>query len=98
MRRVVVRYKTTPEAAEENQSLVEAVFAELAESQPDGLGYATFRLEDGVSFVHVAFIEDENPLSESAAFAAFQENIKDRCVEPPEATPGTLIGSYGMFR
>ena len=69
---VVVRYRTRPERAEENQQLVEEVFAELAASQPDGLRYATFRLADGEQFVHVAEVDTAdgaNPLAGVAAFA-----------------------------
>ena len=59
----VVRYRTKPEHADENERLVRDVFAELAETDPDGLHYATFRLDDGVSFVHVAVLDGEvNPL------------------------------------
>ena len=60
----VVRYRTKPEHADENARLVGAVFAELAADDPGGLRYVTLRLEDGVSFVHVAVIEGEiNPLA-----------------------------------
>jgi hypothetical protein len=51
---VIVRYKTTEEAAARNVELVQNVMAELAETEPEGLRYATFRLEDGVSFMHIA--------------------------------------------
>ena len=68
----VVRYRNKPEHAEENAELVRAVFAELAANDPGGLRYATFRLDDGVTFVHVATIEgDVNPLASSAAFGSF---------------------------
>ncbi len=98
MKRVVVRYKTKPDRADENQALVENVFKELADSDPDGLRYATFRLEDGVTFVHVAFIEgDQNPLSEVAAFKEFQREIGDRCEEPPAAQDATVVGSYRLL-
>ncbi|HZE31310.1 MAG TPA: hypothetical protein VE198_07720 [Actinoallomurus sp.] len=91
----IVRYRTRPEAAEENQRLVEKVFAELGAEDPGGLRYATFRLADGVSFVHVVVHEgDENPLGDSAAFAAFQQGIGDRVSEPPNAEEATLVGSY----
>ncbi len=98
MKRVVVRYKTKPDRADENQALVEDVFAELAASDPGGLRYATFRLEDDVTFVHVAFIEgDGNPLGATAAFAEFQREIADRCDEPPLAMGATVVGSYRML-
>jgi hypothetical protein len=95
----VIRYTTTPEAADENERLVRAVFAELAETKPDGLHYATFRLDDGVSFVHVAQHDDEqNPLTSSSAFAQFQSGIRDRVVAGPVPADATVIGSYRLFR
>jgi hypothetical protein len=93
----VVRYTTTPEAADENQRLVQAVYAELAAADPGTIQYATFRLDDGVSFVHVAIRDpDDNPLSRSAAFAAFQAGLMDRCAVPPAPAGATVVGSYGF--
>jgi hypothetical protein len=92
---VIVRYKTRADAAEENQRLVEQVFAELARDDPGGLRYATFRLADGVTFVHVATVEGEaNPLQKVRAFAEFQRDIGDRCIEPPDPADATIVGSY----
>ncbi len=96
---IVVRYRPQPEAADENQRLVEAVFAELAATDPGGLRYATFRLADG-TFVHIADVEGEdNPLAATAAFGEFQAGIAERCVpgETPNAQPAELVGSYRMF-
>ena len=91
----VIRYRVKAELADENERLVRDVFAELAAEKPDGLRYATFRLADGVSFLHVAEIEGEtNPLAQSAAFSAFQSHIGDRVVEGPEASDATMVGSY----
>jgi Antibiotic biosynthesis monooxygenase len=95
MRRAMVRYKVKPERVAENEELVRAVYEELRRTQPDGLRYATFQLEDGVSFVHLAEIEDEhNPLSDLQAFKQFQENIGERCDEAPVATRLREIGSF----
>jgi acyl dehydratase len=94
----VIRYRTKPEHAEENERLVRGVFAELAEEQPEGLHYATFRLDDGVSFVHVAVTDgDENPLTSSAAFAAFQAGIGDRCAEGPTPADAAVIGNFRLI-
>ena len=68
MRQVMVRYKVKPAQVEENVELVRAVYDELRRTEPRGLRYATFRLDDGVSFVHLAVIETENggsPLSDA---------------------------------
>ena len=54
MRHTVVRYTVKPGSEEENEELVRAVYRELAELRPEGFRYATYRLEDGRTFVHVA--------------------------------------------
>ena len=46
-KRLVTRYATqSSEAADENQRRVEAVFEELAASQPDNVSYIVLRLAD----------------------------------------------------
>lgn len=93
----VVRYTTAPETAADNAALIRDVFAELADQHTDGIRYAALRLDDGVSFVHVAAITGEqNPLTASSAFKAFQAGIADRCVRGPRAASATLIGSHGL--
>ena len=98
MSTTIVRYRPMADRADENQSLIEAVFAELKANRPDGLRYASFRLEDG-TFVHIAEVEgDTNPLPQTAAFGAFTAEIHDRCEagEGPNAQGATLVGSYGF--
>jgi hypothetical protein len=96
-RTVVVRYNTSADTAEQNQHLVEQVFAELNADDPGGLRYITLRLADGATFVHVAILEGaDNPLEHSPAFAAFQKGIAERCVEPPAPSTATVVGSYGF--
>jgi hypothetical protein len=91
----VVRYETRPEAADDNQRLVEAVFAQLAADDPGGLRYAVLRLADGVTFVHVAIVEGEtDPLPRLSAFAEFQAGHGGRTVGPPIPAEATLLGAY----
>lgn len=95
---VVVRYETRPDAAQENQELVEKVFAELNATNPDGLRYASFLLADGVTFVHVAQVDGpENPLFQLSSFAEFQRQIGSRTVGPPDSSDATIVGSYGFL-
>ena len=57
--------------------------------------YATYRLDDGVTFVHVARLADsENPLAALPAFAEFQRELLERCVEQPAPSAATVVGSY----
>jgi hypothetical protein len=98
MRQVMVRYKVKPDRAAENEELVRAVYDELHRTEPAGLRYATFQLDDGVSFVHFASTEDEHsPLAQVKAFGRFQENIADRCDEAPVVTELREIGSFHVF-
>jgi hypothetical protein len=98
---VIVRYETKPDRADENQRLVEKVFAELAEHQPDSFRYASFRLEDGVSFIHVVTETDggSKPMSlaDLPAFQEFQREIADRCAVQPAAQGATIVGAHRFF-
>ena len=94
----VVRYTTHAGSADENEKLIKAVFAQLAEQLPKGLRYLAIRLDDGVSFIHVAVHDnDHNPLAELPAFGVFASTIKERCTDGPSLVNGTVVGSYGNF-
>ena len=100
MKQIIVRYTVKPERAAENEELVRAVYTELHQEKPSGLHYATYQLDDGVSFIHVAAHYTENgqsPLSELRAFKRFQEHIDDRCDEGPVVSSVREIGSYRLF-
>jgi len=100
MRRVMVRYKVKADRAAENESYIKKVFEQLERERPAGIRYATFKLDDGVSFVHIASIQSTdggNPLTELSAFKAFSAGVKERCVDPPVRVDLTEIGSYGFF-
>ncbi|WP_112242113.1 hypothetical protein [Kribbella monticola] len=87
----VIRYRTKVEAADENQRLIENVFAELAVKAPAGLRYSSYRLDDGVSFLHIA---DGDGLQDLPAFQEFQRGLADRLVEGPDRVQATQVGGY----
>ena len=100
MRTVMVRYKVKAEKAAENENYITRVFEQLKAEQPAGLHYASFKLEDGVSFVHISALEgagESNPLGELAAFKAFTAQIKERCEELPVVVELKQVGSYHFF-
>ena len=100
MKKILVRYKVFPDQAKENEEYIRAVFDQLSAEAPDGIRYASFKLEDGVSFVHIASVETSdgsNPLPELSAFKNFVGDIKTRCEEPPVAQELTEIGNYNLF-
>ena len=93
-RAVVVRYRTRPDAADDNEQLIHAVFQELTAARPGGIRYSAFRVGE-TTFVHVAvFDSDQNPLEALPAFQMFTSGIADRCEEPPAPMAGRLVGSY----
>jgi quinol monooxygenase YgiN len=98
MRRVMVRYRVKPDQVARNEELVRAVYAALHQREPTGLRYATFRLENGVTFVHIAETADaRNPLSDLEAFQEFQKEIEARCDEAPAVTELHEIGAFRLF-
>src|SRR3954465_13051086 len=97
MTATVVRYQAKPERADENQKLIEAVFADLEQRRTNGFTYQVFRLEDGVSFVHVVVehdVPDADSLQDVPAFQAFVQEIGDRCDVPPLAMGATVVGRH----
>ncbi len=100
MKQMMVRYKVKADRAAENESYITRVFEQLDREKPPGLHYATFKLEDGVSFVHLATTDTpdgSSPLVTFSAFQAFTAQIGDRCEEPPVSTPLQKVGSYAWF-
>ncbi len=97
MKRTLIRYKTRPETTEQNQRLIEDVFAELQEKSPDGIRYMALKLGDG-SFLHFVETGDgDNTLPGLDAFRRFQSGVRERCVEPPQPSDATIVGNYRML-
>jgi hypothetical protein len=96
MKRTLIRYRTRPETTLENQRLIESVFQELQAKAPEGVRYMALKLDDGTFLHFVESGDGGSPLPELAAFRAFQSGIKDRCVEPPQASAATIVGNYRM--
>jgi hypothetical protein len=97
-RQVMVRYKVAPAMVARNEELVRAVYAELHDADPPGFMYTTLKLDDGVTFVHIARSENgPGPLSELAAFQRFLDGIAERCTEQPVTSEFVEIGAFRMF-
>jgi predicted SnoaL-like aldol condensation-catalyzing enzyme len=97
-KRLVTRYGTkSPEDANENESRIAGVFAELDKTKPDNVSYLVLRLADG-SFVHVSFHDhsdtEVNPISSTAAFAHFQDGHAERREGGVDQQTATLVGAY----
>jgi len=98
MEKVIVRYKVKPGKAEENEQLIKGVYQQLHLEGMEGLSYATYKLEDGLTFLHIANYSGEGnaPLTGIDAFKKFSAGIKDRCDELPVVDHVTEIGSFNF--
>jgi hypothetical protein len=97
MQATVVRYQAKPDRADENQQLIEAVFADLDQRGARGFTYQVFRLDDGVSFVHVVVEHDvdaPDSLQDRPAFQAFVADVESRCDVLPQASGATVVGRH----
>ena len=97
MKTVMVRYRTKPERAEENEAMVRRVFDALARSGPPDVHYRVLREADGATFVHLSTRPagaEGNPLMQVEAFREFVAGIKERCEDPPKDLVMRFLGEY----
>lgn len=95
MTRLMICYRVKHDRVERNLGLLRAVYEEMESVQPDGLSYATFQLEDGVSFVDLVDTKDgPGPLSRLEAFRRFRSTLDERCDEPPTMTELREVGAF----
>ena len=91
---VMIRYKLKRDQVERNLELLRAVYEELESVQPDGLRWATFHLEDEVSFVDFAVVDGPGRLSRLKAWRPYRATLDERCDEPPVMTELQEVGSF----
>ena len=96
---VMVRYRVKPDRVAENERYIKKVFEQLDDERPNGLSYASFKLGDGVSFMHIVSdaTDQGGRLSGFPAFREFTAAIAERCDEPPVVTRLEKIGSFRAF-
>ena len=100
MKRMMVRYKVKPERVAENERSIVSVFEQLNREQPAGLRYVSFKLDDGVSFMHIVEVDapdGAHPLRALSTFNAFTASVRDRCDEPPVSVELQAVGAYHLF-
>jgi hypothetical protein len=97
MKRTLVRYRTKPERAEENERLIGKVFQALQEASPDGVRYLALKLDDGTFLHFVETVDGTSPIPGLAAFQAFLSGIKERCIDPPRSGDVAIVGNYRML-
>ncbi len=91
---VMIRYKVKPDHVERELELLRAVYEELESTQPDGLRYATFQLEDEVSFVEFVVTDGPGRFSQLESFRTYRATLEERCEEPPVVIELHEVGSF----
>lgn len=98
MSTTLTRYRIKPEYCDEHQRLIEAVFIELGATDADGFTLKVFRIDDGLTYLHVVIthddVEDPVDLQEMRSYRAFAAAWPERCDEPPAIHGATVIGGW----
>src|SRR5437763_622999 len=99
MKIVKVTYTTKEEYAEQNQSNIKNVMADLQKLNHGGINYNACLSPDGKTFIHTAFFksdDDQKVLNELPSFIHFQQQLKAGGLEvPPKQELLSLVGSSG---
>jgi quinol monooxygenase YgiN len=94
---VMIRCQVKPDQVERNVELLQAVYEEMRSVRPGGLRYVTFQLDDKVTFVSFAEMDDgPGVLGQLEAFQRYRTTLDERCDEPPVMTMLHEVGSYGF--
>ena len=97
MKIVKVTYTNKAAYAEQNQSNIKNVMADLQKLNHEGINYNSCVSADGNTFIHTAFFkseDDEKLLLELPSFKHFQEQLKSGGLEvPPKQELLSLVGS-----
>ena len=101
MKIVRVTYTTSAGYAEQNQSNIKTVMADLQKLNHPDISYNVCLNPDGKTFVHTAFFkseEDQKVLFDLVSFKSFQEQLKGSSPElPPKQEIITLVGSSNQI-
>ena len=92
----MVRYRVRPDRVDENVDLLRAVHAQVQALCPDGLRYASFRLDDEVTFVELIVGGGDGRLAGLEAFRRYRSTIDERVEAAPELEELNELGSFGL--
>jgi quinol monooxygenase YgiN len=83
----LARYRVKPDKQDEVVSVVEEFVKTVKENEPNTLRYTAYRLEDGVSFVHIMYFKDEEAEQHHQGtdyLKKFTELLYPNCEEEPQ--------------
>lgn len=97
MKAVKVTYTVQPEYVETNKTNIKRVMDRLKSDPISGMQYASFTLDDGVTFVHINMAKDQetmNKLQELEEFNEFRSQLKaSGPVSPPTSENLNLVAA-----
>lgn len=87
MQRAMIRWKIKPEHLDEELVLLAETYSEMQQLRPAGLRYDTYQLDDRMSFIAVAEMENGlGVLAQLPAFQRYRGTLDARCEIPPVVT------------
>jgi hypothetical protein len=95
----MIRVRVRDEKANEVEKAVGEMFTAIEAAQPQGVHYASCKLQDGVTYLILLALDNdgENPLEAIPAFRDFQTALPAWLAEPPAMEALTPVGSYRVF-
>jgi hypothetical protein len=101
MKVIRVQYTVQPDYAEQNKQNIEAVMQEVRQLANPDFKYATYVLEDGKTFMHLAYraTSDVEHLPTSLeSFKQYQTQLQNHLEVPPKNETLNLVqSSYDLF-
>jgi quinol monooxygenase YgiN len=82
----MARYRVKADKRDEVVSVLEEFVKTVKEKEPSTLRYVAYRLEDGVSFVHIMYFKDEEAERrhrEASYVKKFEKLLHPNCEEEP---------------
>lgn len=95
----LARYKLKADKQDEVVSILEEFVKTVKEKEPNTLRYVVYRLEDGVSFVHIMYFKDEaaeQHHQEADYVKKFDELLNPNCVDAPEIVKITPVPAHHL--
>lgn len=96
---VLIRYKLKEGQVAANMASLTSVYDELTANDPGGLRWATFQLDNEVSFVSLVEFEGEPGAAAHHRLESFQRHraaLEGWCEEPPVVQVLHQVGAYGF--
>lgn len=94
----LIEYRVAADKVVEQEAAVRDFIAAVKATNDAGFRYSSFKKPDGVSFVHHAWMADEEAQKRFQSlpeFKPFAEGLKSRAEQGPEASKLELVATSG---